>query len=135
MDVKTDKMPNLLLTYMKLEPATLLKVIPLHGWFLCLLNCVFMLPNCAKHHRMFLQLSMMTTNFFLWNQWYIIYCIAYVNIYHMLTHLFPMHLFSMPWKHDVFRGWRESGLGTNGLISMMSLFQADWASCFLSRST
>ena len=40
-----------------------------------------------------------------------------------LTHSFPMHSFSTPWKHqktvrfsDVFRGWRKGALGTNGLM-------------------
>ena len=39
-----------------------------------------------------------------------------------LTHLFPMYPFSTSWKHlktlqfsDVFRGYRKSALGTNGL--------------------
>ena len=39
-----------------------------------------------------------------------------------LTHLFPMHPLSTPWKHqktfrfsDVFRGYRKGALGTNGL--------------------
>ena len=39
-----------------------------------------------------------------------------------LTHFFPMHLFSTPWKHqktllfsDVFRGYRKAALGRNGL--------------------
>ena len=39
-----------------------------------------------------------------------------------LTHLFPMHPFSTPWKHqktvrffDVFRRERKGALGTNGL--------------------
>ena len=42
----------------------------------------------------------------------------------LLTHLFPMHSFSIPWKHhntDVFRGKRESELGTNGLIKILIL--------------
>ena len=40
-----------------------------------------------------------------------------------LTHSFPMHPFSTPWKRqktlrfsDVFRGERKGALGTNGLI-------------------
>ena len=44
----------------------------------------------------------------------------------VLTHLFPVHPFSTPWKHkktlrfsDVFRGWREGTLGTNGLINLL----------------
>ena len=45
--------------------------------------------------------------------------------YPLLIHLFPMHPFSTPWKHqkiarffDVFRGWRKGVLGTNGLNSL-----------------
>ena len=41
----------------------------------------------------------------------------------MLTHLYPMHPFSAPWKHqkslwfsDVFRRWRKGALGTSELI-------------------
>ena len=48
------------------------------------------------------------------------------SLSHSCTHLcpnpFPMHPFSIPWKHqktvrfsDVFRGWRKGALGTNGL--------------------
>ena len=40
----------------------------------------------------------------------------------LLTHLFPMHPFSTPWKHQetlrfsgVFRGQKKGALGTNGL--------------------
>ena len=43
-------------------------------------------------------------------------------ILYTLTHSFPMHPFSTPWKHqktlrfsDVFRGQRKGALGTNGL--------------------
>ena len=44
-----------------------------------------------------------------------------------LTHLFPMHLFSTPWKYQitvrffyVFRRQRKGALGTNGLIWQLS---------------
>ena len=44
----------------------------------------------------------------------------------LLTHSFPMHLFSTTWKHqkflrfsDVFRGQRKSALGTNGLTRLL----------------
>ena len=49
-----------------------------------------------------------------------------------LTHLFPMHLFFIPWKHqktlrfpDVFREYRKRALRINGLINyrMMQTFK------------
>ena len=48
------------------------------------------------------------------------------------THLFPMHLFSTPWKHqktlrfyDVFREQIKCVLGTNGLTVLVSKFQTN----------
>ena len=38
----------------------------------------------------------------------------------VLTHLFPVHLFSTPWKHQktwCFQGVKKGCIGTNGLIS------------------
>ena len=50
-------------------------------------------------------------------------------LYNVLTHLFPMHPFSTPCKHqkifrfsDVFRGLRKGALGTNGLIWLYNYF-------------
>ena len=43
------------------------------------------------------------------------------SISYFLTHLLPIHPFSTPWKHDVFRGWRKDALGTNRSRCIMSL--------------
>ena len=48
--------------------------------------------------------------------------IIHAGVNDILTHLFPMHPFSAPWKHqktwrfsDVFKGERKGALGTNRL--------------------
>ena len=38
------------------------------------------------------------------------------SISYFLTHLLPIHPFSTPWKHDVFRGWRKKILPLNQLL-------------------
>ena len=55
------------------------------------------------------------------NKWFLSYSSTCILSF-FLTHFFPMHLFSTPWKHqktlrfsDFFRGWRKGALGTNGL--------------------
>ena len=49
---------------------------------------------------------------------------------YLLTHSFPIHSFSTPWKHqktirlsDVFRGEKMGALGTNGLTHLWPMFQ------------
>ena len=49
---------------------------------------------------------------------------------YLLTHSFPIHSFSTPWKHqktirfsDVFRGEKKGALGTNGLTHLWPIFQ------------
>ena len=51
-----------------------------------------------------------------------------------LTHFFPIHRLSTPWKHqknfrfsDVFKRWRNGALGTNGLKALHFTFW--WRAC------
>ena len=60
--------------------------------------------------------------------------LIYIFIYIYISYVNPF-IPKLPFLYfsDVFRGWREGALGTNGLISM-SLFESGWDSHFLSEA-
>ena len=82
-------------------------------------------------------------NYFLWRFLESVYMCVYVGVYMVcicwwltarfttrvtLTHSFPKHLFSTPWKHQktyrffyAFSGQRKGALETNGLIKFSNL--------------
>ena len=92
-------------------------------------------PWHSGNYRVWIHSEMRTWHDKNNNQWKleilsnILWMLSHLWMLILLTHLFPMHLFSNPWKHqkilrlsNVFRRCREGALGTNRLRRDFEIF-------------